>query len=86
MISREKLEREKCLEKKRKISREREKSQKKREYFHERFFSRENSLFTFLSTSNASLLLQTLLKVLTLPMLPFSCLFTFFQEDLEKNS
>ena len=85
MIFGEKLEREENLEKKRKFSKDREKSQNKRELFHERFFSRENSLFTFLSTSNASLLLQTLLKVLTLPMLPFSCLFTFFQEDLEKN-
>ena len=54
MILREKPERDKYLEKKRKISREREKSQKKREIFQKRFFSRENSLFHFLSTSNAS--------------------------------
>ena len=53
MILREKQERDKNLEKKRKISREREKSQKKREIFQKRFFSRENSLFHFLSTSNA---------------------------------
>ena len=53
LILREKQERDKNLEKKRKISREREKSQKKREFFQKRFFSRENSLFHFLSTSNA---------------------------------
>ena len=52
MISREKQERDENLEKKRKISREREKFQKKREFFQKRFFSRENSLFHFLSTSN----------------------------------
>ena len=80
MILGEKLEREENLEKKRKFSKDREKSQNKREFCHERFFSRENSLFTFLSTSNAFLLLQTILKVLTLPMLPFSCLFTFFKK------
>ena len=52
---REKQERDKNLEKKRKTSREIEKSQKKREFFEERFFQRkfsfprEKSLFTCFS-------------------------------------
>ena len=86
MILGEKLEREKNLEKKRKFSKEREKPQKKENFFRRDFF-REKILFSvFCQLLMLFLLIQTLLKVLTLPMLPFSCLFTFFQEDLDKNS
>ena len=84
MILGEKLEREENLEKKRKFSKEREKSQEKENFFRRDFFP-EKILFSFFcQLLMLLLLLQTLLKVLTLPMLPFSCLFTFFLEDLEK--
>ena len=76
-ILEENLQRDKNLEKKRKISREREKFQIKKRSFSREIFSRENSLFNFLSISNASSTYSNFLKVLTLPILPFSRLFTF---------
>ena len=79
MILGEKLEREQNLEKKRKLSKEREKSQKKRSFSGENFFPEKIFFSLFCQLLMLFLLHETLLQVLTLPMLPFSCLFTFFQ-------
>ena len=47
MISRDKYERDKSLEKKRKISREREKFQKKENFFRRDFFPEKILFFSF---------------------------------------
>ena len=78
MIFEEKLKREENLEKKRKFSKEREKSQKKEKFFRRDFFPEKILFFTFCQLLMLLLLHQILLNVLTLSMLPFSCLFTFF--------
>ena len=78
--------RDKNLEKKRKISKEREKSQTKKKIFQERFFPEKILFSIFCPFLMLLLLIQTLLKVITLAILPFSRLLTFLQENLDKKN